>query len=185
MMDASSLFSKTKCGKVKVGERSFKINDEIDISLYDSVIYPIMQMNEDEKIFTIHEPINIYLSSPGGEMSAAFALVDIMQTSKIPIHVYALGQICSAATLILAAGHKRFGYANSSYMIHSSSTVLMGKAEQIESNVVELRNVQKRVLATLGRYTLITESRMKEVNSNEWWLTSEEALEYKLIDEII
>ncbi len=185
LMEALSLSTPSNCGKVKIGKRSFKLDDEINGSIRDSIIYPIIQMNEEEKNLKVHEPINIYISSPGGEISHTFALIDVIQNSEIPIHIYALGQICSAATFILASGHKRYGYKNSSYMIHNGSTTLSGKYHQIISNMVEIENTNSRVIRHFEKTTLITEAMLKEIDSNELWLTSEQALEYKLIDEII
>lgn len=67
------------------------------------------------------EPIRVYLNSPGGDVTAMFAIHDAIQTSVAPVHVYASGQVCSAAVLILACAHRRIVTESTCLMSHAGS----------------------------------------------------------------
>ncbi len=67
------------------------------------------------------DPISLYLNSPGGDVTAMFAIHDAIQTSAAPVHALASGQVCSAAVLILACAHRRIVTESACLMSHAGS----------------------------------------------------------------
>ncbi|HLO11196.1 MAG TPA: ATP-dependent Clp protease proteolytic subunit [Pseudoneobacillus sp.] len=167
-------------------ERSIFILGEIDDGIYNTAIIPIMKMNEKEKNFKTHEPIKLYISSEGGMLYHALALIDVMRNSEIPVHTYCMGWAASAAFMILCAGHKRFAYKNASLMLHEASWGFnTDKVTTLKSNVKEIENIEKRMIDLFKEHTCITEGMYKENGSKEWWMDTQEALKLRVIDEIL
>lgn len=170
----------------KLDDRTIFITGEIGEDLFNTAIIPIMKLNKQEKNFKTHEPIKIYIESEGGSLIHAFALIDIIRTSEIPIHVYGIGYVASAAFMILTAGHKRFAYRNTSFLFHEASWAMQqDKMTVMKSNVKEIENTEKRIVQHLGEFTEITEDMVRENESKEWWMDTQEALKLKVIDEIL
>ena len=86
------------------------------------------------------EPINLYINSPGGVVSAGLAMYDTMQYIKSPVSTVCLGQAASAASLILCAGASGTRYAtpNSKIMIHQPSGGFSGQATDIKIQAEEI-----------------------------------------------
>lgn len=165
--------------------RDLYVFGEIDQPMINSIVLPILKFNKDDENLIKREPITIYIHSEGGSTWVALAIVDIILQSKTPVKTINLGYAASGAFLILAAGHHRVSYKNSSHMVHTVAWSLNGKAPEIRSNVVELDSLERRITQFLKEKTMIDESDLKRINSNEWWMESDEALEYMVIDEII
>lgn len=170
----------------KMDERTIFLIGEIDDSIYDTAVIPIMKLNEKEKNFKTHEPIKIYISSEGGMLYGALALIDVIRKSEIPVHTYCIGWAASAAFMILLSGHKRFAYKNSSLMLHEASWGFnTDKVTTLKSNVKEIEHIEKTMIELLKEHTCITEGMYRENGSKEWWMDTQEALKLKVIDEII
>ena len=93
------------------------------------------------------EPINLYINSPGGVVSAGLAMYDTMQYIKPPVSTVCLGQAASAASLILCAGASGSRYAtpNSKIMIHQPSGGFSGQATDIKIQAEEILKTKKRI----------------------------------------
>ena len=142
-----------------------------------------------------HEPITLFISSPGGDMGAGMMLYDIIRASKAPITT--IGHDCaSMASLLLAAGRRRLSLPHSSHMIHQPQGQLAGSVEEIDIRTDVLRRIKDDLLdcylecgvhAGLGpgadekkiRALLLT-----HINK-EHWLSAEGAVEYGLVDAIV
>ena len=94
------------------------------------------------------EPINLYINSPGGVVSAGLAMYDTMQYIKSPVSTVCLGQAASAASLILCAGASGTRYAtpNSKIMIHQPSGGFSGQATDIKIQAEEILKTKKRII---------------------------------------
>lgn len=128
------------------------------------------------------------INSPGGSVSAAFAIIEAMKGSKIPVKTVGMGQICSAGLLIFMNGYKghRVLTPTCSVMSHQFSTVIDGTYHELISSAKELNYVHKRILDT---YMLCTGKPaayvMKHLlNPHDAWLSPEEAVKHKMADKI-
>ena len=136
--------------------------------------------NPDKEIF-------FYLNSPGGSVSAGMAIYDTMHYIKSPISTVCMGQAASMAALLLAAGErkKRFALPHSRILIHQPLGGFQGQATDIDiqaKEILRLKDELNKILADLTQQPLA-----KIVNDTErdYFMSSEQAKEYGLIDEII
>lgn len=166
--------------------RTLFLIGEIEETVYPNIIIPILEYNEDEKNMKYHEPIKLYISSTGGIVSDAFALIDIINSSKIPIITYALGEVASAAIYVLMAGHKRFAYPNTIFLIHSPSWALTeDKFGVLRGHIKAMDKIEEQILKLFIDKSNIDEAAYKNIGTQELWINAREALEYGIIDQIL
>ena len=126
--------------------------------------------------------------SEGGDLAAAFALIDVMRSSTIPISTVGLGQISSAGLLIFLAGSpgQRVLTPNSASLSHQFSWGSDGKAHELFATMREFELTQKRMMAHYVKCTELDEDtiRQKLLPPNDVWLSAEEALALKVCDRI-
>lgn len=133
--------------------------------------------------------MKVIVNSPGGEVSSAFALIDTMKGSKIPIYTYGLGEIASCGLLTFIAGEKgkRFVTRNTSILSHQFSWGSWGKEHELMARVKEFNNTQERILEHYKKCTGLTEKQIKTylLPPEDVWLTAKEAVKYGIADEIV
>jgi ATP-dependent Clp protease protease subunit len=133
------------------------------------------------------EHLTLYINSGGGDLYNSFALIDMMQASKIPVHTVGMGNIMSAAALIFACGAKGHRYVakNTGIMMHQFYSDMEGKEHELESAMQELRYCKTRVNEMLIRAGVSEKvTREKLLQPSDAWLTAEEAIKIKLADKI-
>lgn len=178
-------------------ERILYIAKQVDQDSINDLTKNIISINEDdrylEKLYDLQDleynpkPIKIYIDSYGGYVYQCFGLLSIMSTSKTPIHTIVTGCAMSCGFLIAISGHKRFCYSKSTYMYHQVSSVAVGKAKDLEEDVYETKRLQKMLEQHTLEFTKITKKRLKEVYDTkfDWFMNSEEAKQFSVVDEII
>lgn len=133
--------------------------------------------------------IKMIINSPGGEVASAFALIDTMKGSKIPIHTYGLGEIASCGLLTFIAGEKgkRFITRNTAILSHQFSWGLFGKEHELFARVKEFENTTQRIVEHYKRCTGQKEATIKKylLPPEDVWLTPKEAVKYGIADEIV
>ena len=168
--------------------RTFYIDYEIeeDYSLIE-LSKIIIQMNMDEKDISKDElkPIYLFIHSYGGDLEQALMFCDLAISSRIPIITVAMGVAMSCGFLIFLAGDKKYAFKHSSLLAHSGSAGFQGTAEQIE----EAQKNYKKQLGQMKEYILsrteIPEKVFNKNKSKDWYLTTEELTEYKVVDKLI
>jgi ATP-dependent Clp protease protease subunit len=135
------------------------------------------------------ENLTIIINSEGGDLTGAFALIDIMQGSKIPVHTLGLGQISSAGLLIFMAGKKGFRTItpNTSILSHQYSWGSNGKEHELVAIVKEFTLTGKRMLNHYMKCTGMTEKKVKEIlmPSSDVYLDAPEAVKYNIADKVV
>ena len=133
--------------------------------------------------------IKMIINSPGGEVSSAFALIDTMKGSKIPIYTYGLGEISSCGLMTFIAGKKGHRYItrNTSILSHQYSWGAMGKQHELMARVKEFENTHNRIMNHYKKCTGMTEQNIKKylLPPEDVWLTPTEAVKYGVADEIV
>lgn len=133
--------------------------------------------------------MKLIINSPGGEVSSAFALIDTMKGSKIPIYTYGLGEICSCGLMTFIAGEKgkRFITRNTSILSHQFSSWTVGKEHELMATVKEFNNIKEKIVEHYKRCTGLTEKQIKKylLPPEDVWLTAKEAVKYGIADEIV
>jgi ATP-dependent Clp protease, protease subunit len=130
----------------------------------------------------------LMICSEGGELSTAFALIDVMRTSKIPIKTVGLGQIASCGLLIFLSGAvgRRVLTANTSIMSHQFSWGTEGKAHELFATMKEFELTQQRMVNLYKSATGLDEETIKTVllPAQDVYLSAEQALSYGICDHI-
>lgn len=131
--------------------------------------------------------INFYINSPGGLVTAGMAVYDTMQYIKPDIATVCIGQAASMGALLLTAGskNKRYSLPNSRILIHQPMGGFQGQASDIEIQAKEIL----RMKDTLNKILMIhTGKDLEQIQSDtdrDFFMTSQEAKEYGLIDHVI
>ena len=129
-------------------------------------------------------PIQIYINSPGGILTAAFQIIDAIQNSKTPVITIATGTAYSAAFFILTAGHFRYAFPNATFLFHQGSGGTIGDAHKVlqQSKFYEslLKQIKNHVLNT----TQISPEQYEKHETDDWYFNTEKALKLGAIDKI-
>ena len=130
----------------------------------------------------------LIICSEGGALEDAFALIDVMRTSKIPIKTVGLGVIASAALLIFIAGAagRRVLTPNTSILSHQFTAGHAGKAHELFATVKEFELAQQRMLELYRDCTGLDERKIREVllPAQDVYLSAEEALKHRICDHV-
>jgi ATP-dependent Clp protease protease subunit len=131
--------------------------------------------------------INMYINSPGGQVSAGLAIYDTMQYIRPDVSTICIGMAASMGSFLLAAGAngKRFSLPNAEIMIHQPLGGVQGQAEDIKihaDHIVKTREKLNRILAERTGQTL---ERIAVDTDRDNFLTADQARDYGLIDKVI
>ena len=132
--------------------------------------------------------INIYINSPGGDITALFAIYDTMQFIKNDIATICLGQAASAAAVLLAAGTKgkRLALPHARGLLHQPyGQVGYGQVTDLEIAAREILRMRELLEEILAKHTGQTVERIHKDTDRDYVMEAPEALEYGIIDEII
>ncbi|MFA6218062.1 MAG: ATP-dependent Clp endopeptidase proteolytic subunit ClpP [Candidatus Omnitrophota bacterium] len=131
--------------------------------------------------------ISLYINSPGGSVTAGLAIYDTMQFVKPDVATYCVGQASSMGAILLCAGAKgkRFSLPNSRIMIHQPWGGFQGTAEDISRHATEILKLRERLNIILSVHTGQTLEKIQKDTDRDYFISAEEAKEYKLIDEVV
>lgn len=131
-------------------------------------------------------PISIYINSPGGEIYSGMSIYDTMQFISPQIVTVCTGLGASMAAVLLAGGTKgkRYALKHSKIMIHQPSGGTKGRASDMEVSLKQLIGVKKELYEILAECTGKTIEQIEKDSAMDYWMTSQEAKEYGLIDDI-
>lgn len=132
--------------------------------------------------------LTLMINSPGGEVSSAFALIDIMKGSKIPVHTIGLGMIASCGLLTFMSGEKghRVVTPNTSILSHQYAWGSYGKEHELFARVREFELTSERMMEHYRKCTGLSDKDIKKylLPAEDVWLSAEQAVEYGLADSI-
>lgn len=133
--------------------------------------------------------ITLVINSPGGEVHSAFALIDTMKGSAIPIKTIGLGMIASCGILTFMAGTKgrRFITPNTSILSHQYSWGSVGKEHELFARVKEFELSTARMMDHYKKCTGLSEKKIREIllPAEDVWLSAKEAVKYGIADKIV
>ena len=135
-----------------------------------------------------HEELTLGICSPGGDLNACFALVDVMKGSKIPIRTIGMGMIASCGLVLFISGAKgsRVLTPNTSILSHQYSWGTYGKEHELFAQVKEYDLTTERMINHYKKCTGLTESDIRQylLPPHDVWLSAKEAKKLGLCDEI-
>ncbi len=177
------------------GERSYDIFSRL---LKDRIIYLGEEVNETTAGLIVaqllflesedpNKDIHLYINSPGGMVTAGFAIYDTMQYIKCDVSTICVGLAASMGAFLLAGGAKgkRLALPNAEIMIHQPSGGAKGQATEIEIAAENILKTKKRLNEIIAANTGKSVEQVALDTERDHYLSSEEALEYGLIYRII
>ncbi|HKL12420.1 MAG TPA: ATP-dependent Clp endopeptidase proteolytic subunit ClpP [Halanaerobiales bacterium] len=177
------------------GERSYDIYSRL---LKDRIVFLGSHVTDDIANLIIAQllfleaddpdkDIYLYINSPGGSVTAALAIYDTMQYIKPDVVTICMGQAASAGALLLAAGEdgKRYGLPYARVMIHQPAGGVQGKATEAEVHIKELMRIKDLLNDILSDHTGQPVEKISEDVEKDYFMTSEQAVEYGIIDKVI
>ena len=131
--------------------------------------------------------IYLYINSPGGSVTAGLAIYDTMQYIKPDVSTLCIGQAASMAAWLLASGAKakRYALPHARIMIHQPLGGVQGQAADIDIQAREILRVREQINNILARHTGQSLKRIEKDTDRDFFMTSKQAVEYGLVDEVI
>jgi ATP-dependent Clp protease protease subunit len=164
-------------------ERIIFISGEIENNMADLVVAQLLYLEAEDPT----KDIQIYINSPGGSVSAGFAIYDTMQYIKCDVSTMCIGLAASMGAFLLAAGTKgkRFSLPNSDIMIHQPLGGAQGQASDIQIHAEKILEVRQRINKILAERTGQDLEKVEKDTDRDYYLNPEEAVEYGLIDKVV
>lgn len=164
-------------------DRIIFIDGEIGDQMADLVVAQLIFLeSEDPK-----KDINLYINSPGGSVTAGLAIYDTMQYVSCPIRTICMGQACSMAAILLAAGEngKRAILPNARVMIHQPSGGAQGQASDIIVSSRELQRIKEVTTRLLSFHTGRSEEEISKDILRDYYMNADQAAEYGIVDKVM
>lgn len=164
-------------------ERIIFIGEEINDHLANLVIAQLLFLESEDP----EKDIYVYINSPGGLVSSGLAIYDTMQYIRPDVATICMGQASSMAALLLAAGapNKRYALPHSRIMIHQPMGGAQGQATDIDIHAREILRVREILNQIFAKHTKQDIEKIRRDTERDFFMTSEEALKYGIIDRII
>ncbi len=164
-------------------ERIIFLHEAIDDNVANLIISQLLFLEAEDNIRDIY----LYINSPGGVVTAGMAIYDTMQFITSPVSTICMGQAASMGAFLLASGAqgKRFALPNARIMIHQPLGGAQGQATDIEIQTKEILRIKRQLNQILSERTGKKLSKIEKDTDRDFFMGSEEAKEYGLIDDII
>lgn len=164
-------------------DRILFIGTPIDDNVSNIIIAQLLflQMEDPEK------DINVYINSPGGNVTSGLAIYDTIQFLKPDVCTYCVGQASSMGALLLTAGAKgkRFALPHARIMIHQPWGGVQGAAADISIQAKEILRLREELNGILAQHTGQPLERIEKDTDRDYFMSGDEAKAYGLIDEVI
>lgn len=175
------------------GERAYDIYSRL---LKERIIFLVGEVNDysaniivAQMLFLSHEdpkePINLYINSPGGSVTAGMAIYDTMKFVSNPIHTLCTGQAASMGAFLLSSGDVREALPNARIMIHQPLGGAQGQATDIQIQAEEILRLKKILTQILADNSGQPYQKVYDDCERDRFLSSHQAQEYGLIDEVV
>jgi ATP-dependent Clp protease protease subunit len=177
------------------GERSFDIYSRllkerivflgtpVDDNVGNLIMAQLLHLESEDP----DKDINLYINSPGGDITALFAIYDTMQYVKCDVSTTVMGQAASAAAVLLLAGAKgkRFALPHSRVLLHQPHGGAQGQAVDIEIQAREIIRYRQLLDQLISEHTGQPLEKVGKDTDRDYILTATEAVEYGIVDEVI
>lgn len=132
-----------------------------------------------------HEPIKLYINSPGGSCSEGLQILDTMELIDSPVYTFNIGMCVSMGFAILVRGDKRFSYRDAEAMCHQVSYGAYGNIQDVRTQVESAERINKVLSEKISEALGITIEEYYKMTVRDKWLTPEEMLSLGAIDKIL
>ena len=164
-------------------ERIIFLGSEVNDVMADLIVAQLLFLEAEDP----DKDIQIYINSPGGSVSAGFAIYDTMQYVKPDVSTICIGRAASMGAFLLAAGTKgkRFSLPNSDIMIHQPLGGTQGQAEDIRIQAEKILEIRERINRILSEKTGQPLKKIAKDTDRDYHMSPEEAVKYGIIDEVV
>jgi ATP-dependent Clp protease protease subunit len=164
-------------------ERIIFLGTPIDDTIANLVMAQMLHLESEDP----DKDINFYINSPGGEITALFAIYDTMQYIKPDVSTICMGQAASAAAVLLAAGTtgKRFALPHSRVLLHQPWGGAAGQAADIEIQAKEIIKMRDLLNQVVSHHTGQSLDKVAKDTDRDFIMSADEAKDYGIIDEIL
>jgi ATP-dependent Clp protease protease subunit len=166
-----------------LNERIIFLGAPIDDAVGNLIMAQLLHLESEDP----EKDINLYINSPGGDVTALFAVYDTMQYVRPDVATIVMGQAASAAAVVLLAGKrgKRFALPRSRILLHQPYGGTEGQAVDIEIQAKEITRNRKLLEGLIAEHTGQPLETVSRDTDRDFILTAEAAVEYGVVDEII
>ena len=164
-------------------ERIIFLGEEVNDTSASIIVAQLLFLEAEDPSKDIH----LYINSPGGSVSAGFAIYDTMNYIKCDVSTICIGMAASMGAFLLSGGTKgkRFALPNSTIMIHQPSGGARGQATEIQIVAENILKTKKKLNEILAANTGRSYEEIARDTERDNYMTAQEAKEYGLIDEIL
>lgn len=164
-------------------DRIIFLSGEVNDTMADLIVAQLLFLEAEDP----NKDIQLYINSPGGSVSSGFAIYDTMNYIKPDVSTICIGMAASMGAFLLASGAKgkRFALSNSDIMIHQPSGGAQGQASDIQINAEKILKIRHKLNEILAERTGQDLEKIERDTDRDYWLNSQEAKDYGLIDKVI
>ena len=164
-------------------DRIVMITGPIETAMANTVVAQLLFLESENP----NADISLYINSPGGDVTAGWAIMDTMQYIKSPVTTIGMGLVASMGSVLLAAGEKgkRFVLPNTEIMIHQPSSGTQGKVTDMEIYMQEMQRVKKLFVKQMAEFTGRKEKEVFDAMERDNWMDANAAKEFGLVDGIL
>lgn len=164
-------------------DRIIMVSGPIETNMANTIVAQLLFLESENP----NADISLYINSPGGDVTAGWAIMDTMQYIKPNVSTIGLGLVASMGTVLLAAGAKgkRFVLPNTELMIHQPSSGTQGKVTDMEIYMKEMQRVKQLFIKQMSEFTGRKEKEVFDAMERDNWMSAEEAKKFGLIDAVL
>ena len=164
-------------------ERIIFLGTPIDDMVANLIVAQLLLLDSENP----EKDIMLYINSPGGSVTAGFAIYDTMQHIRADVSTICLGQAASMGAFLLSSGtpSKRLALPHSRVLIHQPLGGAQGQATDIEIQAAEIIRIKKSLNEILAKNTGQSIKKIEKDTDRDYIMTPEEALEYGMIDKVV
>lgn len=181
--------------KTHAGERAFDIYSrllnerivfvagEVETHMANTIVAQLLHLEQEDP----EKDITLYVNSPGGSISAGFAIIDTMNYIKPKVSTVCIGMAASMGAMILSQGEKgkRFALPHASVMIHQPMTGVEGQASDIAITAERILYLKKELTKMLAQATGQKIAKVEKDIDRDYWMNAEQAKHYGIVDAVI
>ena len=166
-----------------LNDRIIVLSDEVNDATASLVVAQLLYLEGQDP----EKDISLYINSPGGSVTAGFAIYDTMQYIKCDVSTICMGMAASMGAFLLSSGAKgkRFALHNSEIMIHQPSGGAQGQATEIEITAKQILKIRERLNKILADNTGKPIDIIAKDTERDNFMSADEALDYGLVDKIL
>ena len=162
-------------------DRAVLLTSDINDGLASLIVAQLLHLESEDA----EKDIVMYINSPGGSVTAALAIYDVMAFVKPRVVTLCFGQACSGASLLLCAGQKRVITKHARVLIHQPIGGSQGQASDLKIYTEEIMRLKKTIVDIYARHTHMKRDDIERFIDRDCIMTPEEAVHRGIVDDIV